>query len=305
MVNLNDSKKVYDYLRYVYNLTSDKQVKLGGLGLTSYLGKIGLDGVYYDLIKNNHIDVTNDKVLWIASEPSIKMANALIEKAKQTPVKQTPVKRAKNNKKAKTYKDWTESDVNKMHYLTMQGESLRDIAKKMNRTHSSIKNKYRKTRGHVASSTPIDVDTFNSFVNTDIREENDALRNSIIKKDKELSEVIKDRDITVNKIASVNLKLESIIDKMKPIHNDKDCEIASNRIYDLMNNTHNKQEENELEVLGILVSDYEDKHHPVPNPKDETHYSFMLNKLWIKIPFVLFLAALFMFIGYLISIFTA
>ena len=55
---------------------------------------------------------------------------------------------------------------------------------------------------------------------------------------------------------------------IKPVKTKKDYEAALKRCYDLMqkNIKPNTQDANELEILSILVENYEQKHYPVPAP---------------------------------------
>jgi HTH-type transcriptional regulator/antitoxin HigA len=56
---------------------------------------------------------------------------------------------------------------------------------------------------------------------------------------------------------------------LKPIKTDDQYQEALARVYDLMqiDIIENSPESDELEVLGILVSAYENEHYPIPSPK--------------------------------------
>jgi HTH-type transcriptional regulator/antitoxin HigA len=63
---------------------------------------------------------------------------------------------------------------------------------------------------------------------------------------------------------------------IKPVKTKKDYETALQRCYNLMqkNIKPNTQQADELEILSILVENYEQKHYPVPppNPVDAIKY---------------------------------
>ena len=63
---------------------------------------------------------------------------------------------------------------------------------------------------------------------------------------------------------------------IKPVKTKKDYEVALQRCYNLMqkNIKPNTQDADELEILSILVENYEQKHYPVPppNPVDAIKY---------------------------------
>jgi len=61
---------------------------------------------------------------------------------------------------------------------------------------------------------------------------------------------------------------------IKPVKSKKDYEAALQRCYDLMqkNSKAKSSEADELEMLSILVENYEQKHYPVPTPKSHRGY---------------------------------
>ena len=65
---------------------------------------------------------------------------------------------------------------------------------------------------------------------------------------------------------------------IKPVKTKKDREVALQRCYNLMqkNIKPNTQDADELEILSILVENYEQKHFqvPSPNPLDAIKYRF-------------------------------
>ncbi len=68
---------------------------------------------------------------------------------------------------------------------------------------------------------------------------------------------------------------------LKPIKNNKSYEIALARIYELMQKDLkiNSKESDELEILSILVKEYENEHYPIPKPKPLDAIKFRLEQL--------------------------
>ncbi len=68
---------------------------------------------------------------------------------------------------------------------------------------------------------------------------------------------------------------------LKPIKNNKSYEDALDRIYKLMQKDLkvNSKESDELEILSILVKEYENAHYPVPKPKPLDAIKFRLEQL--------------------------
>lgn len=67
---------------------------------------------------------------------------------------------------------------------------------------------------------------------------------------------------------------------IKPVKTKKDYEAALQRCYDLMqkNIKQNTPEADELEILSILVENYEQKHYPVPPPNPLEAIKFRLEQ---------------------------
>ena len=68
---------------------------------------------------------------------------------------------------------------------------------------------------------------------------------------------------------------------LKPIKNNTHYEEALGRIYELMqkNLEPESKESDELEVLSILVKEYEQEHHPVPKPSPLEAIKFRLEQM--------------------------
>lgn len=68
---------------------------------------------------------------------------------------------------------------------------------------------------------------------------------------------------------------------LKPIKNNKQYEESLSRIYALLqkNVKANSTESDELEVLSILVKQYEQEHYPVPKPKPLEAIKFRLEQM--------------------------
>jgi HTH-type transcriptional regulator/antitoxin HigA len=67
---------------------------------------------------------------------------------------------------------------------------------------------------------------------------------------------------------------------IKPVKTKKDYEAALERCYELMQKEikANSKIANELEVLSILVKNYEEKHYPVPQPNPIEAIKFRLEQ---------------------------
>jgi len=71
---------------------------------------------------------------------------------------------------------------------------------------------------------------------------------------------------------------------LKPIKNEKQYDEALARVYDLMQLEvgEDSLESDELEVLSILVKDYENEHHPVPQPNPLEAIKFRLDQMGLS-----------------------
>ncbi len=68
---------------------------------------------------------------------------------------------------------------------------------------------------------------------------------------------------------------------LRPIKNKQQYEDALSRVYALMqkNIRPNSKESDELEVLSILVKEYENEHYPVPSPHPIEAIKFRLEQM--------------------------
>lgn len=68
---------------------------------------------------------------------------------------------------------------------------------------------------------------------------------------------------------------------LKPIKNNKQYEEALSRVYDLMqkNIKPNSPDSDELEILSILVKEYENKYFPIPKPNPLEAIKFRLDQM--------------------------
>ena len=68
---------------------------------------------------------------------------------------------------------------------------------------------------------------------------------------------------------------------LHPIKNEEQYETALARVYVLMQATYTNDspEADELEVLSILLKDYENKHYPVPKPEPLEAIKFRLEQM--------------------------
>jgi len=67
--------------------------------------------------------------------------------------------------------------------------------------------------------------------------------------------------------------------EIKPIKNEQDYDIALERIYALMDAKKGTKEGDQLEVLSILVEDYESVHHPIGLPDPVEAIKFKMEQL--------------------------
>ena len=67
--------------------------------------------------------------------------------------------------------------------------------------------------------------------------------------------------------------------QIRPIHTDKDYQIALSRIEVLFDARPGSAEADELEILGILVDEYEKKHFPIDEPDPLEAIRFRMEQL--------------------------
>lgn len=70
--------------------------------------------------------------------------------------------------------------------------------------------------------------------------------------------------------------------RVRPIHTEKDYRDALSRIEELFDAKRGAEKGEELEVLGILVEDYEKKYFPVPDPKPLEAIKFRMEQLGLS-----------------------
>ncbi|MEO1022160.1 MAG: helix-turn-helix domain-containing protein [Bacteroidota bacterium] len=70
--------------------------------------------------------------------------------------------------------------------------------------------------------------------------------------------------------------------QIKPIHTEKDHQKALDRIEEIFDATSGSEAGDELEVLGILVDEYEKKHFPIERPKPVEAIRFRMDQLGMK-----------------------
>ena len=66
---------------------------------------------------------------------------------------------------------------------------------------------------------------------------------------------------------------------VKPIKNKKDCQAALNRLEIIFDAKPGSIEADELEVLGILIENYEQKHYPIDFPDPIEAIKFRMDQL--------------------------
>jgi len=305
MINLSDSKKVYDYLRYVYNLTNEKYVKQNGLNLAGHCKDIGLESVYFDLVKSNFLDLDKDKLKWISIEPHIQMANALIDEAKKL------IKEAANS--TTSYNGWTVKDVDTLIKMKDAGNTFAEIAELLGRKQSSITNKYYREK---KSSPKKDIkgSVTGKWSKT---EESELL--SMLENKYSIGEIAhklkRGYKTTESKIYSMNKKTKNshkLIQDKKEVHEnirkgEKPPEgvkfsppviIATPEMikaHEEYGNLHKKLSEKEA------VIDKLNNERTSTDSKDKTHYYFKVNKIFLKIPVAIVFCLIMILIGYYIK----
>jgi len=70
--------------------------------------------------------------------------------------------------------------------------------------------------------------------------------------------------------------------QIQPIHTEKDYEIALARIEEIFDAKPGTKEGDELEVLGILVDEYEKKHFRIEAPKPVEAIKFRMDQLGLE-----------------------
>jgi HTH-type transcriptional regulator/antitoxin HigA len=79
--------------------------------------------------------------------------------------------------------------------------------------------------------------------------------------------------------------IQKLFRMLKPIKNNQQYEDTLNRIYELMqkNIKPDSKDSDELEILSILVKEYEHEHFPIPKPNRSDKISIGTNE-YFRIP---------------------
>lgn len=70
--------------------------------------------------------------------------------------------------------------------------------------------------------------------------------------------------------------------QIRPIHSEKDYEVALARIEEIFDAKPGTKEGDELEILGILVDEYEKVHFPIEAPKPVEAIKFRMDQLGLE-----------------------
>jgi len=70
--------------------------------------------------------------------------------------------------------------------------------------------------------------------------------------------------------------------QIQPIHTEKDYQKALDRIEEIFDAKPGTNEGDELEILGILVDEYENKHFPIEAPKPVEAIKFRMEQLGME-----------------------
>jgi HTH-type transcriptional regulator/antitoxin HigA len=70
--------------------------------------------------------------------------------------------------------------------------------------------------------------------------------------------------------------------QIQPIHTEKDHQKALERIEEIFDAKPGTEEGDELEILGILVDEYERKHFPIEAPKPVEAIKFRMDQLGMQ-----------------------
>ncbi len=216
------NKKVYDFLRYMYNLTQNP-TPVKGIGFTEYVNKMGLDNKYLTIARKNYFDSSLLKgnagglYHWTAPEPTHKMASALIAAS-----------RSKGVRRAR----WTPEDKERLQSLWTEGRSKKEISKELGRTEMAV-HLYMSKQGMLEKEQVID------FPENKLTEEHEEQikyneKHSISQMNIELQKALTDQEgvsymlkekVELGKIEVDKQYLE--IEEQKIIIKDKNDKIAS------------------------------------------------------------------------------
>lgn len=70
--------------------------------------------------------------------------------------------------------------------------------------------------------------------------------------------------------------------QIQPIHTEKDYQKALDRIEEIFDAKPGTKEGDELEILGILIDEYEKKHFPIEAPKPVEAIKFRMDQLGMQ-----------------------
>ncbi len=70
--------------------------------------------------------------------------------------------------------------------------------------------------------------------------------------------------------------------KLKPIRTEEDYEMALKRLEKIFESEPGTNEGDELEVLALLIEDYEDKHYPIGPPDPIEAIKFRMEQMGMK-----------------------
>jgi len=74
----------------------------------------------------------------------------------------------------------------------------------------------------------------------------------------------------------------TLVMQIRPIHTEDDYQKALSRIEEIFDARPGSEEGDELEILGILVDEYEKKHFPIEAPKPVEAIKFRMDQLGMQ-----------------------
>lgn len=84
----------------------------------------------------------------------------------------------------------------------------------------------------------------------------------------------------MNTTKSIRQKYKTM--NLKPIRNNKDLEKAFERLELIFDAKYGSAEGDELEILSLLIENYENKHYPVGNPDPIEAIKFKMDQMGMK-----------------------
>ena len=70
--------------------------------------------------------------------------------------------------------------------------------------------------------------------------------------------------------------------KLKPIRTEEDYDIALERLEKIFDSQPGTKEGDELEILALLIEDYENRHYPIEPPEPVEAIKFRMDQLGLK-----------------------